>query len=227
MKALFIKDLYALKESRLIMLLTLVLSIIVGCMGNIAFINGYVCAIALVLVLNVIAYDETDNGYVFLFTLPISRKQYVMEKYIFAWMTACAGWCMALILSSLVASFSSDSQVSGELQWLAWGKTMTAFYGCGLALMLVMQAILIPIQLRFGGQRGRAASLLAFAMIFGAAVLVAKLIGSTVDDGIERILDLILGGSIPQTLGACLVIFLVSSAISFFCSVRIMERKKF
>lgn len=41
----------------------------------------FVCAFS---AMNVIAYDEMENGFSFLFTLPISKKEYVIEKYIFS-----------------------------------------------------------------------------------------------------------------------------------------------
>lgn len=225
MKALLLKDFYALQESRVLLGLTLVLSVVMGFLGNAVFIQSYISAISAVLVLNAISYDEVDNGYAFLFTLPVSRKQYVIEKYVFGWVTACAGWGIAIILAGFVDSVTS--QIPGQLQWLILGKTLAILYGGALAIMLVMQAVLIPIQLKFGGQKGKIAVLLTIGAAFGMGALSAKLIGNTVDNGINMIWDFLSSCTLLQILGIYLAAILLSTAISFFCSVRIMERKNF
>ena len=43
---------------------------------------GYVTFIFTLFTVSTISYDEYDNGYPFLFTLPITRRQYVNEKYV-------------------------------------------------------------------------------------------------------------------------------------------------
>lgn len=49
--------------------------------------------------LSTISYDEFDNGNAFLFSLPITRKGYVIEKYIFGIMLGV----ISLILSTIIA----------------------------------------------------------------------------------------------------------------------------
>ena len=41
---------------------------------------GYVTFIFTLFTVSTISYDEYDNGYPFLFTLPITRRQYVNRK---------------------------------------------------------------------------------------------------------------------------------------------------
>lgn len=217
MKALFLKDLYALKESRMLLIFTVFLALVMGCMGNLAFVQSYTAAISAVLVLNVIGYDEVDNGEAFLFTLPISRKQYVTEKYGFALAAAFAGWCLILILSKLASLFSAESL--GSEGWLA---SVCVFF-----LILVMQALLIPIQLKFGGQRGKIAVLLVFAAAFGCAMLAAKVIGGTIDDGILMLWEGFSTWSFAQILGSGLAVIAVAGGISYVCSLRIMGHKAF
>lgn len=217
MKALFLKDLYALKESRMLLVLTVFLALVMGCMGNIAFVQSYVAAISAVLVLNVINYDELDNGYSFLFTLPISRRQYVMEKYGFGLTTAFAGWCAILILSKLASLFSTES-----LGMAGWMVSV-----CVLFAMLLMQALLIPVQIRFGGQKGKIAILLVFAASFGCAMLVVKVIGGSLDEGFLMLWEFFSECSLLQILGTGIVAIAIAGAVSFFCSLRIMDHKAF
>lgn len=217
MKALLLKDIYALKEARVLLVFTLFIAAVMGVLGNAVFIQSYLAAISAVLVLNTIAYDEVGNGYAFLFTLPVSRKQYVVEKYIFGAATAFAGWFFALILSVLTEVFFS--QQPGEPGWPVYMGT--------LFIILIMQAGLIPIKLKFGGQKGKIAILLVFAMVFGCGMLCARLVGGTVDNGMLVIGEFFSTWTPGQILGAGAAVFLVCAAVSLFCSMWIMDHKAF
>ena len=48
------------------------------------FVVSYFTMIASMFVLSTISYDEYDNGYAFLFSMPFSRTSYVKEKYVFS-----------------------------------------------------------------------------------------------------------------------------------------------
>ena len=75
MKALFKKDFYALKESKILILIMLFVVVIMGFWGkgeSTGFILSYVTVLSGVLVLNTISYDEMDNNYAFLLTMPFS-----------------------------------------------------------------------------------------------------------------------------------------------------------
>lgn len=52
-------------------------------LGSATFVVGYIILVFGLFALNTISYDEMDNGYAFLFTLPISRADYVKEKYVY------------------------------------------------------------------------------------------------------------------------------------------------
>ncbi len=48
--------------------------------------------------LSTISYDEFDNGNAFLFSLPITRAGYVVEKYCFALILALSAWTISTLL---------------------------------------------------------------------------------------------------------------------------------
>lgn len=220
MKALLLKDLYSLKESRILLILMAAVALFMMFQGgaeSISFVQSYVSAISAILVINVIAYDEADNGYVFLFTLPVSRKQYVAEKYLFGWGTGILGWGFATILSEIGAV--SGLSNPNSLRWAA--------YGAVLALLLIIQALVIPIQLKFGGQKGKVAVILAIAIAFGGAAFSAKLLGKSIEQGVALGIELVSDLTAVQLLGMELAGALIVGGISFFCSIRIMERKSF
>lgn len=220
MKALILKDLYSLKESRILLLLMAAIAVIMGFRGGeegIGFIQSYVSAISAILVINVIGYDEVDNGYVFLFTLPVSRKQYVAEKYLFGWSTGILGWGFATVLSEIVApSGISDPD---SLRWPSYGAVLT--------ILLIIQALVIPIQLKFGGQKGKLAVIVAIAIACGGAALGAKLLGKSIEQGIALSIEMLSEFTTVQLLGMELATALIAGGISLLCSIRIMETKAF
>ena len=127
------------------------------------------------------------------------------------------GWGFATILSEIGAVSGLSNPDS--LRWAA--------YGAVLALLLIIQAFVIPIQLKFGGQKGKVAVILAIAIAFGGAAFSAKLLGKSIEQGVALGIELVSDLTAVQLLGMELAGALIAGGISFFCSIRIMERKSF
>ena len=84
MKGLLIKDIHLMKnQGKVLIIMCVLMAIMFGTMnGNIYGAAAYVTFILTLFTVSTISYDEYDNGYLFLFTLPITRKQYINEKYL-------------------------------------------------------------------------------------------------------------------------------------------------
>lgn len=219
MRALLKKDFYTLKESKLLILLLVIFVLVMdiwGGMGGSNFVVLYVTWFSAVLVLNTISYDEMDNGYAFLLAMPFSRKQYVLEKYLFGLLTGLAGLLFSVASALLIVPFSKES-----VQGAAGSGTWWSLYFITMCMLLFIQAIMIPIQLRFGGQKGRSAMIILFAAIFGAGAALVK--SGAMEDVLERLSML----SLEQLCGAGLAAVLFCLVISYCCSVRVMEKKEF
>lgn len=88
MKGLFVKDIALMKNNKRllgIIFFTIIFLMITGV--NSSFLMGYVPFICCTLTMGTISYDEYENGLPFLFILPISRKEYVQEKYFLGFFT--------------------------------------------------------------------------------------------------------------------------------------------
>lgn len=214
MKALFKKDFYALKESKILILIMLFVVVIMGIWGggeSTGFILSYVTVLSGVLVLNTISYDEMDNNYAFLLTMPFSRNAYVMEKYLFGIITGTAGWLFSIAV--ILATSGSFGQ-NGVFWW--------SLCAASLCLVYLLQAVMIPIQLKFGGQKGKIVILILFAAVVGAVAAAAKSAGLM--ERIEAFMEHIsLGGICAAGLAFSILCLL----LSFACSVGIMKRKEF
>ena len=85
MRGMLVKDFRMLWMQKQFFAVIVVLSVFLLFSGQAAsFIIFYCMAMGMYLSLSMIAYDEYENGYAFLFTLPVSRRGYVIEKYVFS-----------------------------------------------------------------------------------------------------------------------------------------------
>lgn len=215
MKALILKDFYTLKESGLLMLIMLFVVGFIAFFGgeqNAVFIICYITVFTSVLVLNTLTYDEAENAHAFLMTMPFSRKQYIRAKYAFGLITGFTGCFLTLILVVAVGMLSSGN-MGAEMWWSLC---------CGvLAGVLLMQAVAIPLQLKFGGQKGRLVIIVLIAVCVGFGVSIVKTGGLT--KLISYFVDLELN-QVELALGIAAGV-LILLTVSYQCSVRIMEKK--
>lgn len=105
-----------------------------------SFFTAYMMFVSIGLSAGTISYDTSDHGMQFLLTLPVTRREYVKEKYLF-----CIGLTAVLGVISLLISMLVYRKVNMELLVSAG----TVFYCAILCLALVL-----PLRLKYG-DRGR------------------------------------------------------------------------
>lgn len=151
MKGLLVKDLLLMIKSKKVILFMLFIGIIGG-INDISFATGYILMVLAILSLSTISYDEANHGLKTLFTLPISKSDYVKEKYLFSLIITGIGFVFVTILGC----FSK----SGFMETLIILST---------ALLL---ALSLPFQLKEGNEKGR---IVLFVVVFGCTFLFAFL----------------------------------------------------
>lgn len=217
MKGLLIKDFCLLKMQKKFFILIIIMSICLAVsMDDTSFIIGYLTIVMPSFSISTISYDEFDKGNSFLFTLPISRKGYVIEKYCFSFLLGIASLIISIILSLCVG------MVKGMPVGLEHIKFALPFF----PVMVFILSIMIPLQLKFGAEKSRIA-IFAFAGIsfvigFGAVKIfeVLKLDLNVMLDGLFSINAGIL---IAIAVAIVLVVFMLSMKIS----ISIMNKKEF
>lgn len=115
MKGLLIKDFRLLKGQVHFLLIVTVCVIVFMINGNEAFGVAYVCSMVALLSLTTVSYDEYENGSAFLFTLPITKKDYVKEKYLFAGILLLIGLIVSMIMWYITAVIKT-----GNIAWDDW-----------------------------------------------------------------------------------------------------------
>ena len=206
MRGLLLKDLALMKgQKKFLLLVILIAAVPVLTSGNIGFLTTYLPFVICFFTISTVSYDEIDNSISFLMTLPVSRKDYAKEKYVCGLLLGLG----TLVLCQLL-----------EVYFLQ---------GAAIAGVIVLfLSVILPIQLKFGTEKGRIFTFVVFIAIMGLAVLVSRLTGLSVD---SKIIKSILGilAQIPlwgYILGGVLVSLLLLG-ISYGISVKIMEKKEF
>ena len=217
MKGLLIKDFKLMKGQKNFFFLVVLVSIgMPAFSGDATFMLGFLPFVLSMFTLSTISYDEFDNGNAFLFTLPVSRTGYAVEKYILALLLGGGAWVFATLLAVALAVIKGTANISEIL--------MAAVLI--LPALIVIQALMIPFQLKFGSEKGRLALIGAFgllAVIGVVAVKAAEMLGIDLWELIGNLPAMGMGVMITLLLLAAILVLLTSMKIS--CSI--MKGKEF
>lgn len=165
MKGLLIKDFKLLKNQKNFFIILVVISIGMSAfMEDVSFIIGYLTFVCSLFTLNSISYDEFDNGYAFLFSLPITRKSYVLEKYSFGLIISMVSWLFSTTVAIIAGSMKNSIILKDII--------ITALLE--LLLFIILLSIMLPFQLKLGGEKSRIAIICAVGIVFVIAFVVVK-----------------------------------------------------
>lgn len=216
MRGLLVKDLRLLKNQRQYFMSLLVIALVFTVVGeNLYFVISY-CTLAIAFFsASTVSYDEHNNGLFYLFTMPISRRGYAVEKYLFALLVGGVAWSLATL-------------VTGICTWIQASETNMAEWLIGAAAQFLaleaMAMILLPVQLKFGEERSRIATLIISFGMFAVVMLAAK---------IAKTAKLHMNFGWIENVGAvgwgiiCVVAFIAVMLISMAVSIHVMEHKEF
>ena len=223
MKALLMKDLRTVKNERRLCVSIIGVSVLFGVLfQNWYFMMGYIMFGLSMIARTMYQYDVADQGIVYLMTLPITRKEYVKEKYLLSLMSICIGGILSMILTKIGMLFTPDQADSNQ-------EIFSAFLGI-LAVALVLQAIIFPVELKYDVSKSRIIILL---LVMGIIILFTAfdmLIGAILVAFITIFVDAFGGIFIQHFLGTVLLSAVVVGMIYFSSyrkSVKIMGQKEF
>ncbi|MDE6014261.1 MAG: ABC-2 transporter permease [Acetatifactor sp.] len=218
MLGLIIKDIRLIKNQGIVMILAFV-----GVMGIVmantmdspgGFV-AYATVMGVIYAFNTISYDNYENGYAFLFTLPVSRRLYAAEKYVLALLFS-GGACL----------------VSGAVAEVIWGSGPEFATHCSIYLvtwitLLWMPIVMLPLQLKFGAEKSRIVTIIVFGIGAALVYLAASSEGKFVENvagWMTRLSETVGEGGM---LAFAVLITAAAFALSMGISMHIMERKEF
>ena len=167
MKGLLIKDFKLLKVQKNFFLLILCIAIGIEIFTNStssSFIIGFLSFVATLFTLSSISYDEFDNGNAFLFSLPITRKSYVIEKYGFGMILGSSFWAFGTLIVIFKEVITH--------KYVSIDTVIAAFII--LPIVFAVLAVMLPFQLKFGGEKGRIAIICTLVIVFLIGIVITK-----------------------------------------------------
>ena len=217
MKGLLIKDFRLMKVQKSFFLLIAVIGVWGTLLSeDVTFAIGFLTFVMSLFSVSSISYDEFDNGNAFLFSLPITRTTYVVEQYCFGLILGLSAWTVFTLLA-LVSNGFRRILPTGELMISA---------AMILPMFLVILAVMLPIQLRFGGEKGRIALIAALGILILLGLAVVKIAkGMGID--LAGLLDALPIISVGVLLAGALVAAVLLLLLSVWISLGIIRRKEF
>lgn len=220
MKGLLIKDFCLLLQQKKFLMLLLLLSIALNFNSDGSFVIGYLTFVCSFFVINSITYDEYENGYRFLFTLPVRRETYVRAKYAFAVLLCAMAWLAGCLISSVF--YLAKNQLSSMQAGMGEACIL-------LPLILIFLAVMLPVQFKFGSEKGR----IVMAFTFCGCILIGYLLqrfgeqaGEQMRQIMQRIDQLLKQGWWVQA-GILGIVAVIVLGISYLASIAIMRGKEF
>lgn len=220
-RGLMVKDFKFVMQNKTLLAILLMIEVVFFTMQGVAsasFVMAYMMMGCSVLVLSTITMDEHDKSMVFLMAMPVSRKDYVLEKYVLSFFCILFGCILALLPCFL-------------LKPVGMGELLVRSMGI-LTVMVLIQMVALPAQLKFGGERGRVVLTCIFAVVVLLMVFAEKMgnryIGQAkMEVWAQQISDLIHKMSMIERGCIAVMICAVCFAVSFRFSRGIMEKKEF
>lgn len=151
MKGLWTKDIKLISsQQKSLLAIWLIAAGILIRTDQISFAITYTSILTSMIGVSTITCDAFDNGNVFLFTLPFTRKEYAIEKYLFTLflgvVAAIGGILLVIVVMMAKGAFSVNAE---EI-------LITVLIN--IPSLLIFQAIFLPVQLKYQGEKGRIAA---------------------------------------------------------------------
>lgn len=217
-KGFLIKDLRLMKNIKqffLIMLIICIIQMIYN--SNNIFCVYFITAMCSSSILSTLSYDTYENSITYLFTLPVSRKDYVRGKYILIFIVSILPWILTTMLS-LLSMFIKGTPID----------IVEYFIGTVIALPTtwLLAALEIPVQLKFGPEMNRIAILIAIGGI-GVIVWLSNHIGNVMGIEASDIINMLSGLNVYILAAFGIVLVVVFLYLSYRISIKIIEKKQY
>lgn len=210
------------KDLRLILIRksTLVIYLVIGIVFTWQFsgsVSGaYLTMLATMLALSTLSYDSSDNCMEFLLTLPCTRKQFVMEKYIFVYGFAFIAGMVGLVII-FVAGLIGGTPVGADLIF----ETIAS----ELPILVITGGIMIPLYLKYGPEKTRIVLMAIIGVAFILAYMLSKL--EEAENSLKNMVNTLNSMSQIGVVLILIVVLVVLSIISGAISMKIVNDKEY
>lgn len=222
MKGLLVKDFnFLLLQKKFLVLTAAICAVMLMTMEDPTFLIGYLTMMMGIITLSTINYDDFDRGNTFLFTLPITRKEYVLEKYVLTVVVSGIAW----LVSDIACVLFSITKIEGYVIMDGIVSSVAIFAVC-----LLMICFMIPLQLKYGGEKSRVVlfTVLGIVVIAGYFLkLLSERLKGVVSVDVNGLLQTLSSIGVGGLTAIVLLVLCIVMLISILVSMRIMEKKEF
>lgn len=217
MKGLLVKDFRLMKVQKNFFLLIVAVGIaLIVFLGNMSLTIGFMTSVISLFALSSVSYDEFDNGNAFLFSLPITRNDYVFEKYLFGLILVFGSWFLSTFMV-IVAGLVKDLNQPTDIIMIALGT---------FPVILILLAVMLPVQLKFGGEKSRVAIIGAVGLMFVLGTIVVK-IAKALSIDLVSMFNRLSTLSMGMIVTIAVVVAVGALLLSIRISISIMSKKEF
>lgn len=203
MTGLILKDIYNLKKHSKVYLILLVFYFFMGMANdNSAMFGSMLSIVAAMLPITAMAYDEKNNWDRYALTMPLSRKDMVLSRYILGLIFALVAFIIAMASSLLLNKDSLLENIAMNLGTLGF--------------VMLLTAIIFPILFKFGVEKGRILMMIIFMAPTGIILLLSNY-------GIQLPDEKTMKTFLYYSPIAVIIIFI----LSLFISISIYNKKEF
>ena len=210
MKGLILKDIYNLKTyGRMILLLMAGFGVMSWVTENYSFLSSFFTMFFLILTITSFSYDSYSHWEEYALTLPVTRRQIILAKYVLALVLAVLGTAASFVLTLALRTLRGDYSGYFEQFVSAFSVMLVGF---------VFISIGLPIIIKFGVEKSRVIAFALFVIPWLAIAFVDQM-------GLE--LDATFLETLPyQALGIGAVTAVALLVVgSYFLSCKIYQKK--
>lgn len=218
MKGLLVKDyrfLLGQKSSFLIFIGLGLFFLLTG--EDVNFGVSYAMIFAAIFAAGSITYDSHENGMAYLLTLPIQKKGYVAEKYLFSLAVIVL---MGAVMGAMVLGCGMFGGTVYETEVVIDAFVMA------FTMAVTMIAIMIPIYVIFGAEKAR----IAIMVIAGVIAVLVFVVSEFAEDAMVKVTEFLTkldGLSELQSALLLAGVFAVILGISMVITMKGLEKKEY
>lgn len=211
MRGLFVKDIRMMMGQKKFFCLVFFMAVILNFSSDPAYVVYYLTFVCSFFAMNSISYDEADNGYPFLFTLPIDRSTYIREKYLFGILLNVSSW-----LAGMCVGFIFEAVKDNIPAFIENIPVMALM----LPVMLIFNSVVFPMLFKFGSEKGRIVMLCVFGIAFFIGYMFSRIVN------LSRLFQIVYRYPVSVLVLSFVVVTMLILAVSYMASVMIMRKKE-
>ena len=211
MKGLLTKDFALFLQRKRTFIFLAIWAVVMCFSADASFAVGWLTIISAFFAISSLSYDEYDNCYPFLMSLPVDAKTYALEKYVFGFICGFGAWLFSVIinLTALAVKHSLSDPGSEIVQLLIF-----------IPVFMMLIDISLPLNMKLGSERGRIAILIIWGVIFAVIFTATRLFKVELQFDTSNI-------SVPLLITAILAASVTLTVISILISIKVMKEKEF